>query len=155
MREKLLVGSVVALGLGVAGCGGGSGSSSSAASGKSAAKAGPIVIFRTALSGTTGTPTGAPGGAGSAIVALHGRTGLCWRFAHLRGFVHATSARIQLGSKASAPVIASLSTGSRLHHRGCSTVSPATANAIHKRPSAYYVAINSTGYPTGAVRGRL
>jgi CHRD domain len=155
MREKFLVGTVVALALGVAGCGGGSGSSSSVASSKTAAKAGPIVIYRTALSGTTGTPTGAPGGAGNAIVALHGRTVLCWRFAHLHGFVHATAAHIQLGSKASAHVIASLSTGSRLRHKGCLTVSPATAKAIQKRPSAYYLAIDSTSFPAGAVRGRL
>ncbi len=155
MREKLLVGTVAALALGVAGCGG-SGSSSAAASGKTAGKAGPIVIYRAALSGTTGMPKGAPAGGGNAIVALHGGTVLCWRFAHLHGFVNAAAAHIQLGShRTSAHPIASLSTGSHLHHRGCITVSTGTAKAIQKRPSAYYIVIDSASFPAGAVRGRL
>jgi hypothetical protein len=152
MREKLLVTTLAALALSVGGCGG-SGSSTHAAA---SAKARPIATYRAALTGSTGTPAGAPAGAGTAIVALHSRAVLCWRFAHLHGFVKATTARIQLGSKGpSAHVIASLSTGSRLHHRGCVTVSPATAKAIQTRPSAYYVAIDSTAFPAGAVRGRL
>lgn len=154
MREKLLVSALATLALNVGGCGGSA--SSTHAAPPASAKARPIATYRAALTGSTGTPAGAPAGAGAAVVALHSGARLCWRFAHLHGFVNATTARIQLGGKgSSAHVIASLSTGSRLHHRGCVTVSPATAKAIQKHPSAYYVAIDSTSFPAGAVRGRL
>jgi CHRD domain len=156
MREKLLAGTVAALALGVAGCGGSGSTSATAASRKAPAQAGPILIYRASLAGSTGTPAGAPAGAGEAVVALHGSTVLCWRFAHLHGFTNATGARIQLGSDGhSAHLLTPLSTGPRLHHRGCLTVTPGSAKAIERRPSAYYVAIDSTGYPAGAVRGRL
>lgn len=158
MGEKVLAGTVAAVALGLAGCGG-SGSSSSAGpsgSGKARARTAPIHIYRATLTGATGTPAGARAGAGAAVIAVHGPTVLCWRFAHLHGFVNATSGRIQLGT-AGRPshVVASLSTGPRLHHRGCLKVSAATVQAIERRPAAYYVAIDSTGYPAGAVRGRL
>ncbi len=153
MPSKLLITTLAGVVLGVAGCGG-SGSSAGAA-GKSA-KSRPLFVYRATLAGSTGTPPGARGGGGSAIVAVHSATVLCWRFAHLHGFTNATGARIQLGSKArSARVMTLLSRGTRLHHRGCSTVPAATTRAIERRPSAYYVAVDSGAYPAGAVRGRL
>ncbi|HEY5187773.1 MAG TPA: CHRD domain-containing protein [Solirubrobacteraceae bacterium] len=154
MRQKLLVCAGAALALGTAGCG--SSSSSSHAPGRPSAGTGTILIYRATLAGVTGRPSGAPAGTGDAVVALHGSTVLCWRFAHLHGFVNATAAQIQLGSKGQpAHPISALSTGPRLHHRGCLTIGSATAKAIEHRPGDYYVAIDSTRYPGGAVRGRL
>jgi CHRD domain len=90
------------------------------------------------------------------IIAFHGDSIVCWRFAHLHGFTSATFAHIHSGSQwQSGHIVVTLSTGPRLHHQGCVTVSPALTKAIWSAPSRYYVNIHSTRYPGGAVRGQL
>lgn len=116
----------------------------------------PTRIYRIPLSGKAETPPGAPAGTGAAIIAFHGDSIVCWRFAHLHGFTNATFAHIHRGSHGqSGSIVVALSTGRRLHHQGCVTVSPALTKAIWSAPTRYYVNIHSARYPAGAVRGQL
>lgn len=116
----------------------------------------PTQIYRVSLSGEAQKPPGAPLGRGYAIIALHGDSVVCWRFAHLHGFTDATEAHIHAGRKGqSGAVVLPLSTWPRLHHQGCVSVSPRMVKAIMSKPSGYYVTIQSARYPTGAVRAQL
>lgn len=159
MRWTLLVSSLVALAIGLAACG--SGSSRSASSSKTspsaANSAGSLRIYRVGLTGATAeAPAGAPQGTGAAVIAFHGSSRVCWRFAHLHGFINATVAHIHAGAQGkSGKVVVSLSTGPRLHHEGCVPVSPVVVKAIEGHPSGYYVNIHSKQYPNGAVRAQL
>lgn len=158
MRSRLLALSFAVLMLGVTACG--SSSSSSASSSKAGASAptggGPIRIYRLALLGTAETPPGAPNGTGVAVIAFHGTSIVCWRFAHLHGFINATVAHIHIGAKGkSGNIVVPLSTGPGLHHQGCVPVSGALVKAIEHNPRGYYVNVHSTKYPGGAVRGQL
>ncbi len=162
IRSKLLVPTLAGVVLSVAACGTGSsspatGPSRSATSGSAVAKgAGPIRIYRLRLTGAAKTPPGAPSGAGEAVIALHNGSVVCWRFVHLHGFTNAKPAHIQLGANAKAgPIVASLSAGPRLHHRGCVHVSPTQIKALEHDPHAYYVSIPSDQYPAGAVGAQL
>ena len=108
------------------------------------------------MTGRAETPPGAPHGGGAAVIALHGSSEICWRFAHLHGFTNGTVAHIHAGGKGHpGKILVPLSRGTRLHHQGCVRVSPAVAKAIAGDPSRYYVNIHSTQYPAGAVRGQL
>jgi hypothetical protein len=144
--------------LAVAGCGG-SGPSTSASAAAAAKKSTftPSLEYVTHLSGHTGSPAGAPAGAGVAIIAFHDAVHeVCWRFAHLHGFTGATTAGLGRGRAGqTGHALAALSTGPLLHHRGCIVVSPATMTAIAADPKGYYVAIDSRAYPRGAVRAQL
>jgi CHRD domain-containing protein len=156
MRSKLLVAPAVLVGL--AGCGGG-GSGGGAATHTAAVPGSgsrPTQVYRVRLTGATETPRGAMHGIGAAIVAFHGDSLVCWRFAHLHGFTDATSAHIEAatGGPTGQTVIA-LSPGPRLHHQGCVAVSPALSRRIWARPRGYYVNIHSKQYPRGAVRAQL
>ncbi len=163
MRWKLVVGSLAVLALGVAGCGSSSSPSTSSSpsrpptTGSSAATGAlPVRIYRLSLTGRPDTPPGAPNGSGVAVIAVHGSSMLCWRFAHLHGFINATAAHIQIGAKGkSGAVVAPLSTGPRLRHGGCVQVNGALVKAIERNPHGYYVSIHSTRYPNGAVRAQL
>jgi hypothetical protein len=159
MRSKLLVPILTVLVLGVAACG--SSSSSSASSSKAlppgAKSAGPLHIYRVRLTGGKAeTPPGAPKGTGAAVIAFHGSSLVCWRFAHLHGLINATFAHIHIGAKGkSGNIVVPLSTGPALHHQGCVPVSGAVVRAIERRPADYYVNIHSKQYPNGAVRAQL
>jgi CHRD domain len=158
MRSKLLALSFAVLMLGVTACG--SSSSSSASSSKTGLSApkgrGPIRIYRLALAGRAETPPGAANGTGAAVIAFHGSSVVCWRFAHLHGFINATFAHIHIGAKGkSGNIVVPLSTGPALHHQGCVPVSGSLVKAIERDPSGYYVNIHSKRYPGGAVRAQL
>jgi len=113
-------------------------------------------IYHLALSGTAEKPPGAPNGSGAAVIALHANLTICWRFSHLRGFSDATVSHIHRGAAGtSGPIVVPLSTGSKLHHKGCVPTTAATIKAIERDPSAYYVNIHSKQYPGGAVRAQL
>ena len=74
----------------------------------------------------------------------------------LRGFLDATVAHIHSGTTGrSGPVLVVLSSGPKLHHRGCLAISPTVSRAIWKQPSTYYVNVHSLRYPGGAVRAQL
>lgn len=158
MRSKVLAGAAAVVGIGVAGCaGGGSGAGGAAHRAAVPASASrPTQIFRVRMSGATETPPGARDGVGEAIIAFHGASTICWRFAHLHGFTDATSARVEVGAagRARQPVIV-LSPGPRLHHQGCAPVSPALSKRIVARPAGYYVNIESKQYPQGVVGAPL
>ena len=157
MRTTSTVLALVASALVFAACG--SSGSSSTPQGSKAAGAGikgPVKIYRLKLSGAAETSGGAPAGAGDAIIAFHGTSVVCWRFAHLHGFTGATSARVYAGSKdKDGKVVASLSTGPQLHHQGCRHAHPSVLSAIERRPQDYYVNIHSAQHPRGAVRAQL
>jgi hypothetical protein len=156
MRSKLVTSGLAVVALGVTGCGSsGSGTTPTSASRKSQASR-PTRIYRVQLSGPAETPPGAPHGGGKAIIAFHGDSLVCWRFAHLRGFTNATFAHIHVGKKGQAGnVVVALSTAPRLHHKGCVSISPVVSKAIWSVPSGYYVNVHSQQYPGGAVRAQL
>jgi hypothetical protein len=140
------------LAVGVWGCGSGS---SSASASKHRGHA-PIRTYRLKLSGAAETPRGAPQGRGLAVIAFHGSSKVCWRFAHLAGFTAATFAHIHRGAAGKAGgVVVPLSTAAKLHHRGCVAAPAAVINAIERDPPGYYVNIHSQQYPGGAVRAQL
>jgi hypothetical protein len=159
MRRNVMVLSLAVGVLGVAGCGSSSSSSSSSSSKSvpSAAKVTrPARLYRLALAGKAETPPGAPNGRGDAVIAIHGNSIVCWRFAHLHGFTNATFAHIHLGTAGkSGNIVVPLSTAPALHHQGCVPVSPVLVKAIEHNPRGYYVNIHSTKYPGGAVRAQL
>ena len=157
MRWKLVVASLAVVVLGVAGCGGSSSSTSSSKTAASSVKrARPARIYRLSLAGKAETPPGAPKGTGAAVIAIHGSSTLCWRFAHLHGFSNATFAHIHVGAAGkSGNIVVPLSTGPALHHRGCVPGNPALIRAIEHNPAGYYVNIHSVKYPGGAVRAQL
>jgi len=163
MLSKLLVPGLAVLVLGVAACGSSGASSNSSSSSVSTTtsasatkRAVRIRTYRLRLAGTAETPPGAPNGVGVAVIAFHGSSVLCWRFAHLHGFTDATFAHIHVGAKGrSGNVVVPLSTAPRLHHHGCVQVSRALVNAIERSPHDYYVNIHSAQYPSGAVRAQL
>ena len=147
----------LAVSLGLAACGGTSAAPSTARShaGK-AVRSRPTTLYTVAMTGAAETPPGAPHGGGIAIIAFHGASKVCFRFAHLHGFIDATVAHIHTGTVGhSGPVLVALSSGPKLHHRGCLVISPAISRAIWRRPSAYYVNVHSRRYPGGAVRAQL
>jgi hypothetical protein len=157
MRSKSLALSFAVLVLGATGCGGSSSPGSGPKPGLSAARGtGPIRIYRLALAGSAETPVGAPSGVGVAVIAFHGSSVVCWRFAHLHGFTNATFAHIHRGPKGrSGNIVVPLSIGPALHHQGCVSVIRALVKAIEHNPRGYYVNIHSAKYPGGAVRAQL
>ena len=157
MSRNSLLGTSIALACALAGCGGTS-SSSSAAAQRAGLPSGSRLtqVYRVKLTGAAATPRGAPQGIGAAIIAFHGDSLVCWRFAHLHGFIDAASAQVHVGSAGHLGNIAlALSTGPHLHHQGCVRVNPTLTRKIGSDPSGYYVDIPSKQYPQGAARGQL
>ncbi len=151
MRRHRFGAGVAVLAIGLAGCGGTSSNGHATAPGSR-----PLHIYRVAMSGRAETPRGAPHGVGVAVIAIHSKLVVCWRFAHLHGFANATVAHIHTGRAGGAgPVLIPLSTAPALHHQGCTHASAATITAIERGPGGYYVNIHSARYPAGAVRGQL
>ena len=156
MHPKPLIVSLTVIALAVTGCGSSSSSSSSTATSTRLDPPAPSSIYRVKLTGAAERPPGAANGSGDAVIAMHGARELCWRFAHLHGFTSATQAHIHVGAAAkSGSLFAALSTGPRLHHRGCVATGANVVKAIEKHPSGYYVSIESLRYPRGAVRAQL
>ncbi len=155
MRSKLLIAAATALAAVPAGCGGGTGAATHRAAVPGAGSH-PTQIYRVQLAGSAQTPPGATHGVGAAIIAFHGDSRICWRFAHLHGFTGATSAHIQTeAAHRPGRVVLVLSRGPRLHHQGCVAISPALSRMIQARPSTYNVDIPSSQYPQGAVGAQL
>lgn len=157
MRRRMMFVSIAAGALGLAGCGGSTPSVSSSSTPAATAKGTrPARIYHLKLTGKAETPRGAPAGTGAAVIAVHGSSTVCWRFAHLHGFTRATFAHIHRGAPGRAGnIVVALSTGPALHHQGCVPVKPALIKAIERNPGGYYVNIHSTKYPGGAVRAQL
>jgi hypothetical protein len=158
MRPELLLSAAAVFGIGVAGCGGGGSGTSGSAPRAAVPGSGsrPTQIFRVQMTGAMATPSGATQGAGAAIIAFHGASTVCWRFAHLHGFTDATTAHVDAGAQGRiGPTVIMLSPGPRLRHQGCVPVSPAVSRRIVARPGGYYVTIQSKQYPQGAVRAQL
>jgi CHRD domain len=154
MPSKTLVAVLAVNTLGIAACG--SSGSASSGSASSAASGRPTAIYRVPLSGRTEPVAGATQGRGDAIVAFHGDSVLCWRFAHLHGFTAAANGELHAGAPGHAGrLLMTFLAGPRLHHQGCVSVSPALSKAVMKDPSGYYLNIPSARYPAGAVRAQL
>ena len=156
MSRNHLLAMSIALGATLAGCG-----STSSGTSRAGHRAGmpsgsrPTQVYRVTLTGAA-APRGAPQGTGAAIIAFHGDSLVCWRFAHLRGFTDATPAHLHVGTEGHLGTIAlGLSTGPHLHHQGCVRVNPALTKKLRSDPSGYYVEIPSKQYPHGAVRAQL
>jgi CHRD domain len=140
---------LAAVTLGLAACGGSTARSPGVSSR-------PTTLYTVSMTGAAEASNGAPQGRGVAIIAFHGDSRVCFRFAHLDGFVDATVAHINYGTIGrSGPVVLALSSGPKLHHRGCAAISPTLSRTIWRQPSAYYVNVHSRRYPGGAVRAQL
>ena len=159
MRLTVIVSTLatLALVLGISGCGSSSSSTKATSAGPATSKASrPARIYHLSLTGKSETPAGAPSGTGAAVIAIHGSSTVCWRFAHLHGFTHATFAHLHTGARGkSGNIVVALSTGPALSHKGCVPVKPALIKKIEHNPGGYYVNIHSTKYPSGAVRAQL
>lgn len=142
--------------IGVSACGGSAGATAHASNAAaSVAHSRPTRIYKVALSSAL-EKSGAPQGHGFAIIAFHGASVVCWRFAHLHGFTNATFANVYTGSgRRPGPVAIPLMRGPRLHHEGCARTSPLVSRRIWSDPRGYYVNVFSTRYPHGAVRAQL
>ncbi|MHB8694684.1 MAG: CHRD domain-containing protein [Solirubrobacteraceae bacterium] len=146
MSTKITVLAVTTAGITLAGCGG--------ASNKAASR--PTKLYTVQLSAAAARPAVSPTAGGTAIIAFHGSSTICWRFAHLHGFVNATTAHVALGpaSRVGATAL-TLSPGPKLHHRGCMKISPALSKQIWASPRSFYVTVTSAQNPGGAVRAQL
>ncbi len=159
MRRCFIFTALAVASFGVAACGSGSTGTTSAHAGAGTlarVRSRPTRMYKVALSGRAEAARGAPQGRGFAIIAFHGPSLVCWRFAHLHGFTAATGAGIVSGAAGrSGRTVVPLSSGPRLHHQGCVSISAATTKTIWSDPGGYYVNVVSTGYPRGAVRSQL
>jgi len=161
MRSQLVLAGLACGALSLGACASSSSGTTSAGNSKAATpghfpRSRPTRVYRVRLSGAVQTPPGAPQGSGAAVIAFHGDSSVCWRFAHLHGFTHATSAHIQGASDGRrGSALVALSRGPRLRHHGCVSVSPNLARSIWSQPERYYVSIRSRRYPAGAVAGQL
>jgi len=116
----------------------------------------PTRLYTLQMTGTAVKPAGPAGAVGVGIIAFHGPSTVCWRFAHLHGFVDATSASILSGSAGhNGALSTALSAGPKLHHRGCAPIAQALSRQIWADPSAYYVTVSSAADPHGALRAQL
>ncbi len=160
MKLRAVTLATLLAGLVLSACGsshaGGTGTTRSASGTFQPTKSRPTRLYTVTLSGHGETPAGAAQGRGVAIVAFHGTSLVCWRFAHLHGFTVATGASIASGARGQAgKTVVALSGGPRLHHQGCAALSPSLTRAIWSHPGGYYVNILSAQYPRGAVRAQL
>ncbi len=157
MNPKRLSAGLAVVALVATGCGSSGSSSSTSTAGSLRLRThAPSHIYRVKLTGTAERPPGAPSAVGDAVIALHGSRKLCWRFSHLHGFTGATQAHIHVGAAGqSGTVFVPLSKGPHLHHQGCVAVGTNVAKAIEVNPHGYYVDIQSSQYPAGAVRAQL
>ena len=158
MHLKLLTSLAIAIAVPTAAaCGSSSsGSHSRASSASHRRRHGTVRTYRLKLSGAAETPPGPSGARGGAVIAFHGSSKVCWRFAHLRGFSGATFAHIHKGAAGtSGNIVIPLSTGPKLKHRGCVSANPTMVKAIEEDPPGYYVNIHSIKNPGGAVRSQL
>lgn len=154
-RRILLALAAAALTPAVAACGSGSGGGSGAPHHSAIGK--PLRVFHVQLSGRQAVqPKGAPAGTGAAVIALHHRAVVCFRFAHLHGFTEPTAAALhQAPAGKRGPIVLVLSRGSVLRHHGCVRAHRALGAALERGGAGYYLEIDSRQYPKGAVRGTL
>lgn len=104
------------------------------------------------LLGKAETPKGDPDGRGTAEVKITGRK-VCWEI-KVSGVQTIVAAHIHKGRPGTAgPVVVPF--GKVFKAKGCTTTTAATAAAIQKTPSAYYVNVHNAKYPGGALRGQL
>ena len=160
MSSVRVASTLIALALGLSACGTGGSSTTGNARATSAglrvSGSRPSRIYRVHLSGAAEPSPGPRHGTGAAIIAFHGGSTVCWRFAHLHGFTDATIAGIRSGARGqSGGSVVALGAGPRLRHQGCVGVSPALSKKIWAEPSHYNVNIESKQYPQGAVRAQL
>ena len=155
MRKKLI--GLCTLALLLAACGGLT-SNSPSHSGVKIGASRPSHKFVASLTGRQELSRGAPDGVGVAVVALHDAAReICWRLAHLHGVTVATRAEIRRGAAGvTGGVVVDLSNGaSRLHHEGCTRPGAPLLAAIARRPDLFYINVDTTRFPAGAVRGQL
>ena len=126
-----------------------------------AAKKPATKALATTLTGAAEVPNpGDPNGKGSAVVRFNERRGtVCFKIT-VKGIAGSTAAHIHEAPVGQAgPVRVPLFGGaqsSAKQRRGCvKDVDPALARRILADPSAFYINVHNTAFPTGALRGQL
>jgi hypothetical protein len=104
------------------------------------------------LTGKVEVPKGDPDGSGTAEVKITG-TKVCWEIKAAK-VATLTASHIHKGGAGVAGPVA-VPFGGSFKPKGCTTASAATAAAIERNPSAYYVNVHNAKYPGGALRGQL
>jgi hypothetical protein len=104
------------------------------------------------LTGAAETPKGDPNGHGTAEVKISG-TRVCWEI-HATGVTKLLAAHIHKGRAGTSGPVA-VPFGKAFAAKGCTTTTAATAAAILRNPSSYYVNVHNARYPGGALRGQL
>jgi len=109
------------------------------------------------LTGAAEVPgPGDPDGSGTATVSVNpGQKRICYKLS-VSNIAPATAAHIhEAPAGVAGPVIITLSAPTGGSSSGCVTVTRDLALEILKDPADYYVNVNNTAFPRGAVRGQL
>ncbi len=113
--------------------------------------------YTVTLAGTRlhGSPRGAPGGSGFAVLTIDPASGqLCWSFSRLTGITAPRIARFYQGF-VGATGMHGHPLGETYKPSGCTPLRPLVLSVIEAHPERFYVAIFNAEYPEGAVRGQL
>jgi CHRD domain len=114
--------------------------------------------FTANLTGAAVLPgPGDPDGSGTATIRLRlGEGRICYRLSVTQITLPSTIAQITLDPEASGAVVVKLAApGSEGNVFGCSVAPRALMAAILAKPSDYFVTIQTSDFPNGAVRGRF
>lgn len=135
----------------------------------SLALAASVVIAGSALAASTLTvhmtggqevPKGSPAGSGTFRFALVPSVGpnvgqVCFSLTWSKIDTPIASHIHKGGKGVSGGIVIVLFKGPSVGHSGCRNAPKSLIKAIQKKPSAYYVNVHTTKYPTGAIRAQL
>jgi len=111
--------------------------------------------YRVNLSGTNGTPAGAPNGSGLAVITVKAPSNeLCWNFSQLKNVASPTAARIYRSLAGGPPLGSGVPFGASYAASGCVKEPAVFLGLLGSHPQNFYLAIDNTQFPKGAVRGR-